>query len=527
MDNTSGELPELDVNLSDGEQNNTVDAATPAVVESTPSTGSDEDAVKDTDTTAQSEEQEPSLLIEPRPELNNAEQDHQIFIPIDSWDDNAITLPLAPETTERVTDYTRKLPNENIGATEQGREWADALQQGMRSGVYRDYAGSSAQRAEAQWRQQVKAEAKILIAGRPKIGDDSPMLTGARGVMQVNAMLGRGSVVQIPLWHSGFWITIKAPKEGRLLEMWQRMAEEKIMLGRVTHGLAFANHAVFTAANLIDLVAEHIYEHTVKDVSITELRDMISTLDVNTLAWGMACAIWPRGFQYTRSILDPQGQVLQVIKEKLNVAYLHFVDTASIDDYQRNHMAMRGVHSMSKVAIDTYRERFTRGKPRTYELSPDVHVTLAVPNVNDYLTAGQAWVNETVATISSVFTDEEDPDARNEKILDQARATSMRQYRHWVKSFEFPTLGKTMEDPETITMECDSLSGDDALRKRFFEVVRDYIADSTIAIIATPLANNLEKERTSSRFPWLLQMDPISTFFILLDQKVYQIKQRL
>jgi len=521
MDNNNGDLPEIDTSAPAQEQDNTTPITDAA---NSDAAVTDESApASDADTT---EEQE-VVLLEPRPELNNAEIDHQIFLPIESWDDDAITLPLPPETTERVTEYTKKLPNENIGATEQGREWAEALQQGMRAGVYRDYAGGSAQRPEAQWRQQVKAEAKVLIAGRPKIGDDSPMLTGARGVMQVNAMLGRGSIVQIPLWHSGFWITIKAPKEGRLLEMWQRMAEEKIMLGRVTHGLAFANHAVFTASNLIDLVVEHIYEHTVKDVSNTELREMISTLDVNTLAWGMACAIWPRGFQYTRSILDPKGQVLETIKEKLNVAYLHFVDTASIDDYQRNHMANRSVQSMSKIAIDTYRERFTRGKPKTYELAPNVLVTLAVPNINDYVNAGQAWVNETVAMINGAFTDEEDQDARNTKILDQARATSMRQYRHWVKAFEFPSLGKTMEDPETITMECDSLSGDDELRKRFFEVVREFISESTIAIIATPLASNVEKERTTPRFPWLLQMDPISTFFTLLDQKVYQIRQRL
>lgn len=471
--------------------------------------------------------EEPSIILADPEALNNAEQDHVVYVPIDTWDDDAITLPLPPDTTARVQEYSNKLPNVDVTTTEEGREWADGINEGMRQGVYRDFAGGAAQRPDAQWRQQIQVGSKTLIQGRPKIGDDSPLLTGSRGVMQVNAALGRGSIVQIPLWHSGFWITIKAPTEGRLLEMWQRMAEDKIMLGRVTHGLAFANHAVFTAANLIDMVVEHIYEHSVKDVSNAELRGMISTLDVNILAWGMACAIWPRGFQYTRSVLDGKGQKFTTIKEKLNVAYLHWLDTTAVDEYQRNHMAQRSSFSMGKVAVDTYREHFTRGKPKTYELSPEVHVTLAVPNVNEFLTAGQAWVNETVATITSAFTEEDNIDARNKKILDQARATSMRQYRHWIQAYEFPLMEKRMIDPATITMECDSLSGDDAIRNKFFKVVREYIEESTVAVIATPLANNVEKERTTSRFPWLLQMDPISTFFTLLDQKVYQIQQRL
>jgi hypothetical protein len=348
-------------------------------------------------------------------------------------------------------------------------------------------------------------------------------------VMQVNAMLGRGSIIQIPLWHSGFWVTIKAPTEGRLLEMWQRMAEEKIMFGRQTHGLAFANHSVYTAGALVDLVIEHIYEHTIKDVGVNELRDLISTLDLNILAWGMACAIWPRGYQYTRSVLDADGQEKKVIKEKLNVGYLNWTDNTSLDDYQRSHMAQRSTGSMSLIAIDTYKTHFTRGQAKTFDLSPEIVVELSVPNITQYLEMGQSWVNETVAMVTGAFTDETDLESRNRKILHHARATSMRQYRHWIKSFYFPTLGKggmTMDEASTVTMQVDALSADDELRKKLYTLVRDYIDDSTVSIIATPMADPEEEKMELPRFTWLLQMDPISTFFTLLDQKVYQIQAR-
>lgn len=465
-------------------------------------------------------------------QLNNAEQEFEIYVPIDSadWDPEAVTLPLPPDTSRRTGSYINHLPNIDVTATEDGAEWAETARNGMKSGVFNDFGAGAGQRKDAEWRQKVMAGSKTLMAMRPKFQDQGPKLTGQRAVLQVQAMLSMGGLVSIPLWHSGFWITLKTPDEGRLLELHQRMAEDKILFGRVTHGLAFANHSVYTNGALIDLAMEHLYEHTVQDVTDTAmLRSMISQLDINMIAWGLACAIWPRGFQYSRSILDKAGKELRVVKEKLNVGYLQWVDLKSLDDYQRNHMALRTAGSMSLIAINTYRERAVRGKTKTFALSDAVHVELSVPSINQHLEAGQAWVNEVVAAVNGVFTEEQDLNQRNRYILARARATTMRQYRHWVSAFEFPLMGengKRMDDPETVTMQLDALSANTELRNAFFDKVREFIEDSTVSIIATPLVDDVEKERTKPRFPWLLQMDPVSTFFILLAQKVQQIQAR-
>ncbi len=460
--------------------------------------------------------------------IGNAIQEKAVYAPLDkAWDEDGITLVLPPDTHARTSNYLDMQPNIDITKTDAGAQWMALVEAGLEAGSYVDSALGAAKRVEASYRQRITHGDKKLEAGIPRIGDDGPKLTGERGILRVNALLGRGSIIQIPLWHSGFWITFKCPKETQLQDMHQRMADEKIKFGRITHGLAFANYTVFSAAALVDLAMECTYETSVKDLtSGADLRSMISSLDLNTIAWGMACAIWPRGFQYTRSLLDESGQKTNTIQEKLNVGSLLWVDDNSIDDWQRGHMANRTSSSMTKEAVKIYREHFTRGKSKSYSLDDKISMTLRVPSLDQFLNAGQLWVNETVAGVNAAFTQETSQAQRNQMILNRGKATSLRQYVHWVESFEFPTLNKVMDDEPTIAEECSSLSGDDVIREKYYEVMREFINDSTIAIIATPLANDEEKKQTSEKFPWLLPLDPISTFFILLSQKVAQIQQR-
>lgn len=534
MDNNNqdGGIPEADEELSATPQNMTaihvIDAIpTDDVPQAAPTAGivqEDEVKVDTTDTAPLVND-----FYFPAPEhIGNAKQDKPVFALLDKpWNDGNITLTLPPDTHARTNNYMAMQPNIDLGATSDGEMWVANLNIGLTSGSFMDSALGAAKRKEASFRQRIIHGDKRLEAATPRIGDDGPLLTGERGVLRVNAMLGRGSIINIPLWHSGFWLTLKCPKETQLLDMHQRITEEKIQLGRITHGLAFANYTVFTAAALVDLAMECTYETSVKDVvSGAELRSLISTLDLNMIAWGMACAIWPRGFQYTRSLLDENGQKTSTVQEKLNVGSLLWVDENSINDWQRGHMASRSTGSMTKDSIKIYREHFTRGKSKSYALNEHISMTLRVPTLEQFLTAGQNWVNETVASVNASFTQETSLAQRNKLILERGKATSLRQYVHWIEEFTFPTIDKKMVDEATIAEECSSLSSDDEIREKYYEIMREFINDSTIALIATPLADEKEKDQTSERFPWLLPLDPVSTFFTLLSQKVAQIQAR-
>lgn len=471
-----------------------------------------------------------SFRLPPYDGPNNAEQIKETYLPLDApWDYNNITLVLPSDTSARTQEMINNTPDVDLAATEEGAIWAYNVQQGLKTGMHLDFGAGAARRPDATWRQTVETPDGIsLNINQPRLGViDGPLIKGEKAMIRVRAALGRGSLVQIPLWHSGFWLTIRMPEESRLLELYQRIAEDKIQLGRETHGLAFANHSVFMAGHIMDMALEHHYENTVKDLNdMQEVRSLIQSPDLAAIAWGMACAVWPRGFQYSRAVLNAAGEETRVIHEKLNLAYLQWTDTASLTEWQIKHMSRRSQSSCTRADLENYRNQFTRGQATKYPLNDKINLTLAVPTVKDYLESGERWVNNIVHMIDTTFTKLSGPNERNKYITDHGKATAMRQYSHWIKEIELPSIGKRIVDKETIAMFCDSISSDDNDRNEFFNVVNKFINESTISIIATPIVDDLERNRTIPRLPWLLPMDAVSTFFILHDQKALQILRR-
>jgi hypothetical protein len=308
-----------------------------------------------------------------------------------------------------------------------------------------------------------------------------------------------------------------------MLELNRRLTEEKIQLGRYTHGLAYANTSVFLAGWLIDFALSHVYETSLKPEVAETLRSRINQLDIPLLIWGLACAIWPSGFPYARAVLDQTTEQNKVIKEKINIGKLLWVDNAALSPWQISHMAQRFGSTMTAESLERYRNEFVRGKGRTIKLTDNMSTTLRIPNIDQYLTSGQKWINNIVAMIDKAFNLEPNDSVRDNHIMDQGRATNMRQFTHFVESLE--VAGDIIDDLDTLEQTFDVLSSSDDIRDAYFNGVKEFIEDSTIAVIAIPVTEN---EETSGlpRFPHLLPIDVLSTFFILLVQKVTQVQNR-
>lgn len=471
---------------------------------------------------APAEQDAPAPVAHRRPDSNTVRQDAPVFEPVANWDANGITLAFPSDTFARTQEAIDRLPNVNIGDTKEGREWAEVLKASRYTVQYKDQFIASTEREGAQFRQAVPSERGPLTAAAPNFKDsENTKLTGERAVLRVRALLNMGSIVQIPLWHSGFWLSLKAPSEGDMLELNRRLMDEKVSLGRTTYGLAYANTSVFFVAAIMDFAMTHYYDSSLKDNSQANVRSKISSLDIPLIAWGLACVIWPRGFQYARAVID--GEVNRTIKERLNVGKLLWTDVSSLTPWQVSHMAQRSGNTMTNEAVQRYRDEFTRGKGRTIELRDNLKVTVAVPSMDDYLASGQKWVNNIVRMVDAALAVPPDSNERDTIIYDHGKATNMRQYRHWVESIEVGT--NVIEDEETLDQTIDVLSADDDIRAKYFQGIRDYMEDSTIALIAVPAATEQE-ESGMPRFPHLLPLDAVSTFFTLLVQKIAQIQNR-
>lgn len=473
-----------------------------------------------------SADQDKPAAMAPLPEPTNVLMEYPTFLPLEGkgWDDEGITLPLASDTLARSQEILQAQPNIDPTKTPEGRDWAIYAQEGRGSQVLGDYFQRTVQREGADFRQVVQSEHGPLAASAPKLQENTGgvKLTGEAAVLRVRHLMGLGTVVSVPLWHSGFWLTFKAPNDGAMLELHRRLTEEKISLGRATYGLAFANNSVFFAGTIMDFALNHVYDTSLKNKE--DFRSKISSLDIPIIAWGLACTMWPRGFQYARSVLDQSVAPAKVIREKLNLSKLLFTDTQSLTPWQIAHMGKRHGNTMTDESVQRYRDEFTRGQGRTVEINDKLKMTLRVPSLDQYVTNGTRWVNNIVAMVDKSFATPRDGEQRDEYILNHGKATNFRQYGHWVSSIE--AAGDVIDQPDTLDEIFDSLSSDESIRDAFFKAVREFMEDAMVAVVAVPTFEPDEQKLTLPRKPHLLPLDVLSTFFTLLVQKVDKVVGR-
>lgn len=464
------------------------------------------------------------------PDATNVRQDYQISYPRDDNKGRYLERIFMPAgRPQDLNDAIAAAPNVRIDDTSTSQEWARSLHGGFEAAMVGDAFGSSVMRTDALWCQNVQSEAGVLEAKAPEHGTSSGVvMTGERAILRMRHFMGMGSVFQIPLWHSGFWIALKAPSDSALLELDRRIMMEKIFLGRDTHGLVFSNHSVYIVGWLTDFVLSHVYDTSVDGWAADDLGKRIDSRDIPTLIWGMTCLIWTRGFNYSQACAAVPEKCNHKTEERLDVTKLHWTDNRAFTPWQVGHMAQRNV-KVKPEAVEKYQQEFTRGRSRHCKLSETISVLLKSATIDQYLDSGNRWVGAIVNMVDRAFKLEPDNEERNAIIDEQGKSTTMRQFAHYVQEIHLPNRNRIIE-PDTIEMALSELSSDPALVEKFMNEVGSFINDSTISLIAIPQHDcpkcGTPHKAPFHRFPNLLPIDIGATFFGLLVQKVAMIRGR-
>ena len=425
------------------------------------------------------------------------------------------------------------IPNLDLTNSEEGQHWLESVQQAqiflMRGGAFEKALG----RDTGLWRQGVKHGTDDLKAGRPRFGenpDPANLLTGERAVLKLSSVMGLGAIVQIPLWHTGIWISLKAPSEAELLELDRRIALEKIALGRLTSGLVFSNSSVYTNSYVINLALSRVYDATIKDISLQSLKDTIKLTDLPTLIWGLACTIWPNGYPYEQACVANPANCQYVMSELLNLTKLSWTDNRALTEYQQNHMTNRN-SKITPEQLKRYQEEHDFNKKRVFTLHDDaVSVELKVPTLSEYELSGFSWVEGIVNRTDEAFSTPMSDTERNEYIVNQGKATAMRQYGHWIDRLVLANDGGIIADRSTIEQVINALSADGQVQTEFFDNVGKFIDNTTISMIAVPRYEcpkcHKDTRPDSQAHPHLVPLDVGSLFFTLLGLRSYKVRQR-
>lgn len=431
---------------------------------------------------------------------------------------------LPSDTLARTEQYHEERPNDLDANNEDDANWARQMELAEMVRPRGNRFADSVEREGSSWTQGVQSEIGLLAAARPRVKDPADgVVSGARAVQRIRAIVGLGSILQVPMWHSGFWMTFRAPSDGEILELHRRISDAKVTLGRQTYGLVFANTSAYVAAELVQFALDHLHDTTLK--AGVDIRKHLKVHDLQAIAWGLACVIYTRGFQYSRPVLTGEGKEKREVKGLLNVGKMFFVDNSQLTPWQISHMSKRAGNSMTEEMLERYQAEFV-GHERQVELTSGVKMTMKVPSVDEYLNSGHRWVEGITEMVDQAFQQPPAAEVRDRYISQQGRATSMRQFAHWVKSVdEDVDSGMSYDKPETIEELLNTLSEMDDVRKNYFEAIHKFTDDTTISVVATHSVSD-EEENKLPRFPHLVPIDALYTFFILLVQKTERINLR-
>jgi hypothetical protein len=424
------------------------------------------------------------------------------------------------ERGEHVDARIANLATSAVFSSTAGQDWNSSIQAAGQMSAYEGMRfEDSLRRTDSKWMQYLATESGKIGYSSPRVAEEgSTKYSGQKAMLRVRALLGRGGIVTVPLYHSGFTITLKAPSDGALIELRRRLKDEKIFLGRDTAGLVFSNEQAYIIGWVIDFCLDHLFETSAKVEDPDMLKTLIKAPDINMLLWGLACLIWPAGFNYVRALTTAEGIASQeVISGKINISKLLWVDNHSFTAKQKSIIARRTRNAVTTDMINEYQQEFNLSAGRRIDVSENLAVVLKMPSIADYVEDGARWISNIVQIVDSTFTQTTpDQNARNEAIEMHSRATRLRRYGSWISHIVVDD--QEINELDVILDALEAISATPGAASDVEKKIEKFIDDCVVSMIAIPETSG--RETGLPRFPHLIPMDAVNVFFILLGQHI-------
>ena len=178
------------------------------------------------------------------------------------------------KTMEALSDTPNLQSNKNVDAPT--KEYLDVIRNGMVMMPPADGLVAAANRSDANYLQRVQSGNGPLFGFIPKFKkQEGTKYTGEAARNLIRSTVKIGTVFAAPMWHSGFWIVLRAATESDLLDLFDRINRDKITIGRSTYGLLFSNVSAYTHRTIMDFVVEHLYETSLDLKDNEDIRDYL------------------------------------------------------------------------------------------------------------------------------------------------------------------------------------------------------------------------------------------------------------
>ena len=176
---------------------------------------------------------EPKKIIERKPQ--NTLLTEPYTKDLEKFDDRREKISLPTVTVEELTDIIENIPQVNLGASEEGRNWVGTLNDGLRNLRVDDSGLEALENPDAEFGQSVSHDSgKMRPALQRATVSGGMVVSGEKAILGLRSKTGLGMMVRKPYWHSGIWLTVKTPQEPDILELQRSITTSKVELGRHT-----------------------------------------------------------------------------------------------------------------------------------------------------------------------------------------------------------------------------------------------------------------------------------------------------
>lgn len=360
-------------------------------------------------------------------------------------------------------------------------------------------------------------------------------------LMKLSKKLSIGSHVHIPLWNSGFWITLKPFDNMELINLELELTDEFDRIGKDTNTLIYSNHEALFIEVMVKHIRPKILESTLQIENDDDYFNYISLKDMPVITIALATSIYPKGVnmvfpckntsEVDKSTNKPKCSHL--ITKHIDIEQLHRVDCSKLSIKQLDLMAKKKPRSSAIEAILAYQDEINENLDDTFLINSydneDTKITISFPMINDYITSGEIFINELRDMTNEII--ESNTSIKDKEIAENMIITA-------IHAQTFNSFIKTITIDDAVISEIEEIdealrlfSSDETQSKTIIDNINNFINKSLISYIGIPnyiCPSCKEKQHDKEIIP--IELIPISVysyFFTLLHSKYKKILKQL
>lgn len=374
-----------------------------------------------------------------------------------------------------------------------------------------------------------------LTTRQLEVGSKNGKITGDSITAILSYKTGIGGITQVPLWHSGFWLTLLPIKNSDIINLEIEIANNTIELGRSTSALIYSNYSVIYNRIITNFIISHTKNSSL-DVPISELTKYIKIQDLYPIVNALLYSMNPTGHNYVRSCinsskLDDDMKPLcdYILEATIDFRKLLFVNRKSLTKEMLLHMSKRTPNSVSLTEVIEYRNNLVNENSITLTTNNDTNIkfNLVMPMLDKYILSGEAWVNNIITNTEKLFTESTDDIVKNNLISEMSVSAILGMYNSFINSIEFD--GYLINEQVDIDIALEALSADDTIIIKLIDAIKDFINNNTIAMVGIvnydcPKCKTSQSENRVINFKEIIPINVVESFFDLCTLRIKKLE---